>query len=178
MAFQRGDLITAAKLNEVANSKGMVSSGRFANGDRAIGPYHLPAGGYIWFWQEQWTLPPVNAKSETYITIYKMEDGVFRAVGSDRMISKWPGGAQERTYPVSSYGGAGWYRVVAQNTRYGNWGDDGRCEIACFPWQNDCVKGEYLVYYDNYDNSGNPIPGTLLTADVLNSGRVGTRAVL
>lgn len=178
MPFTKGELITASKLNEVANGMGMVSSGTFSNDTRTLGPFYFASTGYMTFWQERFVAPPMFAESNSDLTIYKMENGGWRVVATDHLFSKWPDSSQSRTYHVTSYGGAGWYQLTATNSRSGTWGDDAKCEIACFPWQNNCVRGDYLVYYDRYDNSGNPIPGTLLTAEILNTGRVGTRAVL
>lgn len=167
MAWSTGDLITAAKLNS-------ENSGKFAN------YYSYDGWGSTsvtsdWHYIHQTTGRIMYLRSSG--TAYWWSKGTawfeFRdASGTVSRINLWSNSGnvnktREATIYIESYGyGPGWYRGYSYQNR-------GRAEVNIYWGQDNCWPGGKLVYWDNPTNSGNRIPGQLLTADILNSGRVG-----
>ena len=75
-------------------------------------------------------------------------------------------GWNTNTSGTYSYG-EGWYRVYFEG--------NARKEFRLFWGHYPCVKGSFLRYFNECTSSGHA-SGTLLTAAILNSGRVGTIA--
>lgn len=174
-SFVHGELITADKLNQVANDKGEISE-RVESTTVTFGPYYMPPGGYFEVKQSMLTLPFIGIDSpcNTYWTLTKLQNGSWTQKDSGHIAAAvW----QDRWADlyVSKYGGEGWYRLQVQHTRSGTMWEDGQCWVQLFPWRNNCVRGDWLFHFDNYTSSGNPVGGDVLTADILNSGLVGTK---
>jgi len=69
-------------------------------------------------------------------------------------------------YGTAYSSGPGFYRWHI------TWSGNPRATIFC--GKRDCVKGDYIVYFDDPASSGNRIPDTKVTASIVNSGRCGT----
>ena len=175
MPFTQGELITAVKLNidnpawrnyylSVGDGYGSSTmttpwfyvrfpTGRFCHVGLYTGGWFPNVSGRL---DKLISLDP-NAPAGDYINVWY--------TNKDSFDGDW-----EYDFYAQNYGGAGWYRVRA-------WGDKARHNASFYCGQNNCVQGDYLVYWDNPQNSGNRITdGTPLSVATLNSGRAGTLA--
>ena len=191
--FVKGELITAQKLNEVNSTTGNISvgQGQFKNATKSIGPVYMYSYSYFEVASHAYNSIGVlvNGDSRSYVTIDKLENSNWVTVKTDDFVHPFGENRNAHYYYISDIGGEGWYRITVRNK------SDGK---AFFPpivfilyechsdtsfsanglSQTNCVKGDYLVCVDHPQSSANYIRGELLTADLLNSGRVGTRRVL
>ena len=172
MAFIQGQLITAGELNNVNGSVPYYYAEDLRNRTGASGYFPFEAGvfshrtsasvvGYWRFTCGWWGGVSVYLQKHNgsgYATIATLYSGSF-GIGS---------------FDVSGYGystGPGWYRFYITYS--------GNPRAGIHSGHNTCQFGDYLVWYDNPQNSGNRImDGTTLTASALNSGRVGTIPIL
>lgn len=169
-SFVKGELITADKLNQVANGKGEIHD-VLKDTSKTYGPYYLPSGGYMNFVQRAYYIVGFGNYSWQFS---KLENGAW-TIKDEGEVDGFPWSSDDwHRYPASSYGGEGWYRLWVSQDRTGlvTWAN---METYIFPWRNNCVKGDWLFHFDNYTSSGNPVGGDVLTADILNSGLVGTK---
>lgn len=176
--WNKGDLITADKLNSeneyamssAANLYPLFSSynglnycydtGEVVNGSKWTGP---ETGIYIHSSNCKFKVWLQNGLGNSEMWIYKMENGTW--VEKQHETYGWAAGG---SYVYDIAWGVGWYRfrVRADLT--------GRCSGALRPFRTDNTKGDFLCYFDSPVNSGNRIPGTVLTTDILKSGKVST----
>jgi len=178
--FEKGEYITAEKLNQLNSEKGEITSGYIKNESKSLGPYYLRGNCYIGayfggFWSAG-QIFPVNYDYE--YELFKMENGTWVKKDGDHQagsaITAFSPGGLDHKHEISELG-EGWYRISGRVSLGGTNFNDGGINLYVKPWVTNNVKGDYLMYFDSPDNSGNPIgKGTYLTADILNSGRVLT----
>lgn len=167
MAWATGELITASKLNSENTVKKTAYS--------AYDGWGSTSTTSAWHYIHKTTGRIMYLR--TTGTAYWWATGTawfeFRnAAGVVSRVGLWSGAdttnrTYERTIYIQSYSyGPGWYRGYAYANR-------GTAVVDVYWGQDNCWAGGKLVYWDNPTSSGNRIPGQLLTADILNSGRVG-----
>ena len=174
-SFITGELITAEKLNQIANGKGTIDSGRIYN-QTVTYYYYMSANGFFRLTMYAYSGVPINGNGYHHVEIYKLMNGAWTRVVDWDHTFKAGSSAYSNTWNISSIGGAGYYYITYtnENTAWWNVHSDGNVQI--WPYFNNCVRGDYLVYYQ--PNSANPVSGTSLTPSILNSGFVGTRNIL
>lgn len=178
MAWNIGDLITAEKLNAENEVAMTANGGMYPNYSEYNGLHYCydtgeKVNGYAWCGPESGIyMHSTNCRFKVWrrngwgnceCWIYKMENGSW----VEKHHQSW-GWNSSGTRDFTMEWGIGWYRfrIRADAT--------GRCSGALRPFRTDNVKGDYLCYFDSPTNSGNRIPGTLLTTNVLKSGKVST----
>ena len=181
--FSKNDLITADKLNQVLTTPTWSCASVRGTNTKEI---YLHSGGSI-----KYGVTGIGYASAS-ITIYKKENSswvqkeVDSATGGTNGLGEPSANSKSGTYYVNAIGGDGLYKIVFYTDSYtyttSSWSgsaagqqvtvssDAGGAVYAV----GNAIKGDYLVLYDNPTNSGNRLQGTMLTADLLNSGRVTT----
>lgn len=179
--FSKNDLITAEKLNQ------LLSSPTLELKEGITYDLYLHNGGRI-----EYILDGVGDASAS-IAVYKMENSSWVSKASDSVkgSSAFLGGSpttitKHGVFYVSSLGGEGRYQIkitagyyTYYTTSAGSSSPSQSVTVSAhvsatvYAFGN-AVKGDYLVLYDSATNSGNRMTGTMLTADLLNSGRVTT----
>lgn len=171
MALIQGQLITATELNSVNSTVKIIfpttsNDKTFYKPSEAGFFYHGSTGLIFWFnVGNGWFTSPS-------MTLQKLIGGTWTNVYS-KSNSGW-GSSWGDTVRMenTSNPGSGWYRIKFVTSKSGSsdWG--------YWPGQQDCVRGDYLVVWDNPESSGNRIPGISLTVEILNSGRCGTSQIV
>lgn len=162
MAFEKGTLITAAELNNVNSGAyktvTTVSSGWSPN--------------YVWWSHRQ---------NGAVLVTFTINCGVFGGATmrverldasgnvTNTLLSNTYGWNTHTTVSVNSIG-PGRYRIRSTEATQIDRGDT----WYLYAGQTDCTKGHKLTIYDDPNNSGNRLAGTLITAELLNKGRGGT----
>ena len=166
MAFTQGQLITASGLNVV--NDGISISGNFPVSADWIQDY-IGNNGIIYSHR-----PPGALLFHIRLDCGWFGGGKFRVV-------KWVNGGWNETLASSNYGwsthtdvnvnstGPGQYRIYFDTAAQF---DSTSWQIYC--GQTDCMVGKHLTVYDGFYSSLNTLPGTIITAYVCNSQRVGT----
>lgn len=168
MAWMQGDLITAAKLNsENTNIKNAYSCASDWGKTSVNSPYHfmhqttgrimyLRTTGTSYWWAEGDAIVYFR-NAVGAVTEHRLW---YEADTTSRTL--------EQTVYMETFGhGPGWYSGRA-------WVNRGYGYVDMYWAQDNCNIGEKLVCWDSPTNSGNRIVGGKITADILNSGRVGT----
>ena len=177
--FVKGELITADKLNEVNSTIGNIGSGQFYNGTRSIGPIYMYSYSYFEVATHAYSGIPINGGASNTVRIDKLEDSNWVTVKTDSFGHSAPDGRRSHYYYIKDIGGDGWYTITVRNRNTAWFNVHSDASIGAYGIaQTNCVKGDYLVCVDHPQSSANYIRGELLTAELLNSGRVGTRRVL
>lgn len=187
-SFEKGEVITAYKLNQIIPTKVYgVSSGYSSYSIEVF----IHTGGYITCSFNAYgsctasvTIRRWNGTKWTSVTTDSCGGGTSFFGGEPSSNSK------KVTLQISTLGGAGYYRIEVQGssgTYTGtNDGEDGppptyyiyaSCSAAAHVIP-EAVEGDYLVMYDESDRSGNWKRGEPLTAENLNSGLVTTTPTL
>lgn len=182
--FEKGEYITAEKLNAINREKAFYPDSKY--GATSLYMHH---DGFIKWWAVGWGAQ--TAKVE----IYRLVEGKYVTVFSREVRGDYEFGggepinsAEEGTVFINALGGEGyymmqgWYMEVTESyiTDEGHMSDYRGITygyLEAYPFA-DAIKGEYLVQFDLADRSGNRIKGNQLTAEILNSGTVGTIPVL
>lgn len=167
MAWTKGDLITASKLNAENTGKNTQYNCESPNGKTSVNAaYHymhqttgrimyLRTTGTAYWWAEGDAIVYFR-NAVGAITEHRLW---YEADTTSRTL--------ERTVNMETFGhGPGWYSGRV-------WVSRGYGTINMYWGQDDCLRGKKLVYWDSPTSSGNRIQGTKLTADILNTGRVG-----
>ena len=168
--FTFGEKITAGKLNEVANSLPELSKYDIWNDSCSYSRY-MSKNGYFRLAMHAYTGVPINGGTTHKVTISKMENGIWVDIDEWEHVYQAGNSGGGNTWYVINYGGAGYYSGYYRNDSDAWWNVHSSGDFFCWPYHNDCVKGDFLVYY----SGGNPVSGRKLTTTVLNSGMVGTR---
>lgn len=169
-SFARGEYITAEKLNLV--NKERCSHHDISRGDvsKSISLY-LHSGSSITLKWERFAGVMTNICLKYRIS--KFENGHWIEKDYDEAVGSWP--ADQWSYDVSRFGGEGWYSIWIWAGKGSVDTDGPYVEMWVNAISDKNVRGDWLRYYDNPQNSGNPISiGDPLTAEDLNTGRVMT----
>ncbi len=167
MSWSKGDLITATKLNSENTGKYTNYSCEDTWGKASVNAtyhfIHQTTGRFMYlrttgtaYWGAEgdgivYFRNAVGAVTE-HVLWYESDT-------TDRTIS--------RTCNVEEFGhGPGWYSGRV-------WVNRGYGDIDVYWGQDNCWRGGKLVHWDSPTSSGNKIVGTKLTAEILNTGRVG-----
>lgn len=164
MAFTAGQIITASDLNTYNKSfryYNYFDKATGLSGDpHTSSRYYCHTGGKIYFHTEASILWPGGCTA-----------GVQQLVNGS-WTNKWKQdygtGYHSYTYNITQ---DGWYR--ANGTASLNVGV--YYEFYC--GQGDCKEGEKLVIYDDFATSGNRISDTIISEDLLNKARIGTKNI-
>ena len=169
MAWTKGELITAVKLNaenKGKNTRYYCETDWTQTSVNAAYHYMHQTTGRIMYLSTSGGSP---ANSEAHAIVY------FRnAVGAVTTHNLWYGAnttnkTLERTVNMETFGhGPGWYSGRVWVNMMG-----GKGTINMYWGQDNCVRGKRLVYWDSPTSNGNRIQGTKLTAAILNTGMVG-----
>lgn len=169
MAWTQGDSITAAKLNaENTNIHGNHYVSSPGGKDNAYASYYfchnrtgrimyISTTGTSYWWAEGdgYVFFRNALGAVTTHTLWYEDDTTSRTIA--------------QTINIERFGhGPGWYSGRA-------WVNRGYGTVNVYWAQDDCKAGEPLVYRDSPTAGGGSFPGTVLTAAILNSGRVGTK---
>lgn len=166
MSFNRGDLITASGINSINEAYSircvdLVLSGGTSNLQYNSEQYYCRGTGKI---AHGWCSYAMWGGIEMHLQ--KLENGEWVTKYTLGKENDFFGGSFDTT--CDNQWGDGWYRIKGE----GSLNVHPYCDI--FPAQKDCNRGELLTIYDNFTSSGNRLTGTLITYDLLNSGRGGT----
>lgn len=171
MAFTQGQLITAVDLNSINGGVKYdyptTSNNHTYYKPSEAGFYYHGSSGLILVYAvgNGWGSSPKMRLQKlingSWTNVYEKANGGWGSTWGDTVY------VQNTNSP-----GPGWYRTMFVTSKSGssNWHN--------YYGQQDCLRGDYLVYWDDPQISGNRLSGESLTADILNSGRCGTMASL
>lgn len=162
MAFTSGDKITASELNSI-NTMSYKTYSSQSNGWQP---------DYKWY---------SHRPSGALLCSLRIDCGAFGGIKLNVALINSSGTVLEYLYSeelgwnahvtvTCNSKGQGWYRIWASE---GSQIDSGKDWII-YAGQTDCTTGKLLTLYQDPLQGGNRLAGTLLTADVLNSGLAGT----
>lgn len=172
MAFERGQLITASKLNSIGKGKTHTVS---CDWDYKNETYRTI--GHCYIRQSSGYMAKYRFKDYGWVRGPHFEFNLDRYVNGVYKNGKWQGGHWKNEYYKKLGGeevedtywnsrGTGYYRVTAKGRGGGHvkwhWG------------VRDATKGHYLRYFSGLPWNPTYTRGTLLTTSILNSGKVGT----
>lgn len=164
MSFTAGQIIYASDLNTYNKSFKYYNYTDKASGlsgdPYTSSQFYCHTGGKIYFH---------TAKSIAWLG--GTTAGVQQLVNNSwttRWSQGYHEGYHEYTYNITQ---DGWYRANGNSSM----GVEVVYEFYC--GQGDCKEGEKLVIYDDFATSGNRILDTIITDDLLNAARIGTKNI-